>query len=120
MSLHCREDAPLSGSLLTCPQCQSSHCCEGPCGGLFNSDSCLVQAVRNASSSRLRKGQPGSHSNVRSVLQEFGAKGSFIQYGGVADHALVVRGITTVFNTDYITDVTFHLNGAIKVGVLPG
>ena len=51
-----------------------------------------------------------------SLPQEFGAKGSFIQYGGVADHALVVRGITTVFNTDYITDVIFHLNGAIKVG----
>ena len=50
--------------------------------------------------------------------QEFGAKGSFIQYGGVVDHALVVRGITTVFNTDYITDVIFHLNGAIKVAHL--
>ncbi|CAL5220606.1 g2648 [Coccomyxa viridis] len=53
----------------------------------------------------------------RHYTQEFGAKGSFIQYGGVADHALVVRGITTVFNTDYITDVIFHLNGAIKVEV---
>ena len=31
------------------------------------------------------------------------------------DHALVVRGITTVYNTDYIVDVSFHLNGAIKV-----
>lgn len=50
------------------------------------------------------------------LSQEFGAKGSFIQYGGVVDHALVVRGITTVFNTDYITDVILHLNGAIKVG----
>ena len=46
--------------------------------------------------------------------QEFAAKGSFIQYGGVVDHALVVRGISTVYNTDYITDVTFHLNGAIE------
>ena len=49
------------------------------------------------------------------LLQEFGAKGSFIQYGGVADHALIVRGITTVYNTDYITDIELHLNGAIKV-----
>jgi Cu2+-containing amine oxidase len=48
-------------------------------------------------------------------LQDFGAKGSFIQYGGVVDHALVVRGITTVYNTDYIVDVIFHLNGAVKV-----
>ena len=48
-------------------------------------------------------------------MQEFGAKGSFIQYGGVADHALIVRGITTVYNTDYITDVVLHLNGAIKM-----
>jgi diamine oxidase len=47
--------------------------------------------------------------------QEFAAKGSFIQYGGVVDHALVVRGITTVYNTDYITDFVFHLNGAIEV-----
>ena len=54
-------------------------------------------------------------SAIAYALQEFGAKGSFIQYGGVADHALVVRGITTVYNTDYITDVIFHLNGAIKV-----
>lgn len=46
--------------------------------------------------------------------QEFAAKGSFIQYGGVVDHALVVRGITTVYNTDYMTDFVFHLNGAIK------
>ena len=48
-------------------------------------------------------------------MQEFAAKGSFIQYGGVVDHALVLRGISTVYNTDYITDVTFHLNGAIEV-----
>jgi hypothetical protein len=47
--------------------------------------------------------------------QEFAAKGSFIQYGGVVDHALVVRGISTVYNTDYITDFTFRLNGAIEV-----
>ncbi|CAK0783467.1 hypothetical protein CVIRNUC_006666 [Coccomyxa viridis] len=53
----------------------------------------------------------------RHYTQEFGAKGSFIQYGGVADHALIVRGITTVYNTDYITDVVLHLNGAIKVQV---
>jgi diamine oxidase len=33
----------------------------------------------------------------------------------VVDHVLVVRGITTVFNTDYIVDIIFHLNGAIKV-----
>lgn len=31
------------------------------------------------------------------------------------DHALVVRGITTVFNTDYMTDFVFHLNGEIQV-----
>ncbi len=48
-------------------------------------------------------------------MQEFAAKGSFIQYGGVVDHALVVRGITTVFNTDYMTDFVFHLNGEIQV-----
>ncbi len=69
---------------------------------------------------RLGDGQPDYRFDVVSVLQEFGAKGSFIQYGGVADHALVVRGITTVFNTDYITDVIFHLNGAIKVGTFLG
>jgi Cu2+-containing amine oxidase len=46
--------------------------------------------------------------------QEFAAMGSFIQYGGVVDHALVIRGIATVYNTDYITDVTLHLNGAIE------
>ena len=49
------------------------------------------------------------------LMQEFAAKGSFIQYGGVVDHALVVRGITTVFNTDYMTDFVFHLNGEIQV-----
>lgn len=48
-------------------------------------------------------------------LQEFAAKGSFIQYGGVVDHALVVRGITTVYNTDYMTDFVFHLNAEIQV-----
>lgn len=51
------------------------------------------------------------------LVQEFAAKGSFIQYGGVVDHALVVRGITTVYNTDYMTDFVFHLNGALKVRV---
>ena len=40
--------------------------------------------------------------------------GSFIQYGGVVDHALVIRGIATVYNTDYITDITLRLNGAIE------
>ncbi|EIE26972.1 amine oxidase catalytic domain-containing protein [Coccomyxa subellipsoidea C-169] len=50
----------------------------------------------------------------RHYTQEFAAKGSFIQYGGVADHALVVRGITTVYNTDYMTDFVFHLDGSIK------
>ena len=48
-------------------------------------------------------------------MQEFSAKGSFIQYGGIVDHALVVRGISSVYNKDYITDVILHLNGAIEV-----
>ncbi|CAL8468966.1 g8507 [Coccomyxa elongata] len=53
----------------------------------------------------------------RHYTQEFAAKGSFIQYGGVVDHALVIRGITTVYNTDYMTDFVFHLNGEIQVSV---
>lgn len=67
---------------------------------------CVVQCCDTYSSP--------NQENLR-ALQEFGAKGSFIQYGGVVDHALIVRGITTVYNIDYITDVVFHLNGAIKV-----
>ena len=37
----------------------------------------------------------------------------------MTDHALVLRGITTVYNVDYVTDVTFHLNGALEARALP-
>lgn len=78
-----------------------------------------VLAVLHFSASSALLVQPLMKTSLNAFMfaetQEFAAKGSFIQYGGVVDHALVVRGITTVYNTDYITDFTFHLNGAIKV-----
>ena len=36
------------------------------------------------------------------------------QYAGLMDHALVVRGISTVFNYDYIIDFVFHTNGVME------
>ena len=50
-------------------------------------------------------------------MQEFTSKGQLIQFAGVPAHNLVLRGVATVFSTDYIFDVTFHLNGVVETAV---
>ena len=51
---------------------------------------------------------------MRGVRQEFQPHAEQVSYGGTPGAALVVRGIATVFATDYIIDVVFYPNGAIE------
>ena len=43
--------------------------------------------------------------------------GGYFYYGGIVDYHLVVRSIATIWNSDYIFDYIFHLNGDIEVQV---
>ncbi len=42
--------------------------------------------------------------------------GNLMYYGAVPGSVLVVRGISAVYNYDYISDLRLHLDGTIQVG----
>lgn len=43
--------------------------------------------------------------------------GGYTNYGGLIDYQVVVRHIATIWNSDYIFDYIFHLNGEIEIRV---